>query len=64
MITNYFQDLWDKAEKRGITKYQIGCALFGTKYYRCIYSQGRVSKYMQKRYQEIDETINKLTKRK
>lgn len=64
MILNYFEDLWKKAEKKGISRYQIGCALFGKKKYHLIYLQGRVSKYMQKRYNEIDDTINKLAKRK
>lgn len=64
MILNYFDDLWKKAKKKGVSRYQIGCALFGTVKYRTIYSQGRVSKYMQTRYKEIDDTINKLAKRK
>lgn len=64
MITNYFEDLWKKAEKLGVSKYQIGCELFGKKNYHLIYFQGRVSKYMQKRYKEIDETITTIAKRK
>ena len=62
MITNYFEDLWKKAEKQGISKYQIGCAMFGKDNYRLIYLQGRVSKYMQKRHQEINNKIDKLIK--
>lgn len=62
MITNYFEDLWKKAEKLGITKYQIGCALFDD--YRQIYSQGRVSKRAQKRYAEIDAVIDRLAERR
>ena len=62
MITNYFDDLWKKAEKKGISRYQIGCALFGKEHYNQIYQQGRVSKYMQNRYQEIDAVIDRLAK--
>lgn len=64
MITNYFADLWEKAEKLGIKRAQIGSELFGKDKYRYIYSQGRVSKYMQKRHDEIDKTIDKIAKRK
>ena len=63
MITNYFEDLWKKAKKKGITRYQIGRELFGQKRYHLIYVQGRVSKYMQKRHAEIEKAINKLAKR-
>ena len=64
MITNYFEDLWKKAEKHGISKYRIGCELFGKKKYHLIYIQGRVTPYMQKRHAAIEEAINKLAKRK
>ena len=63
MILNYFDDLWKKAKKKGVSRYQIGCEVFGEDRYRLIYSQGRISKYMQKRYKEIDDAINKLAKR-
>ena len=46
MITNYFIDLWEKAESLGIKKAHIGREMF--KDYRQIYQQGNVSKYMQK----------------
>ena len=62
MIQNYFEDLWKKAEKLGVSKHQIGCEVFGKDKYRYIYNQGRVSKYMQKRYQEIETAINKIAK--
>lgn len=62
MITNYFEDLWKKAEKLGISKRRIGCELFGKDKYRLIYFQGRVSKYMQNRYKKIEKTINELSK--
>lgn len=62
MITNYFIDLWEKAERLGIKRAQIGREMF--KDYRQIYQQGNVSKYMQKRHDEIDATIDRLAKRK
>ena len=62
MITNYFEDLWKKAEKLGISKHKIGCEVFGKKYYRYIYSQGRVTKFAQERYKKIEDAINKLAK--
>ena len=62
MITNYFEDLWEKAEKLGISRHRIGCEVFGKSKYRYIYSQGRVSKYAQQRYKQIEEAINKLAK--
>ena len=64
MITNYFEDLWEKAEKLGVSKHKIGVELFGEKNYRNIYYHGRISKHMQNRYNLIDETIDKLAKRK
>lgn len=64
MIQNYFEDLWKRAEKLGISKYQIGCELFGERKYRLVYTQGRVSKYMQNRHAEIERVINKLATRK
>lgn len=64
MITNYFEDLWKKAEKLGISKFRIGCKVFGKDNYRMIYKQGQVSKYMQKRYTEINNAINELRKEK
>lgn len=64
MFTNYFEDLWKKAEKLGVSKRKIGCEVFGEKYYRYIYCQGRVSEFTKKRYQEIDTAINKLAGRK
>lgn len=64
MIQNYFEDLWKKAEKLGISKHQIGCEVFGKSKYRYIYTQGRVSKYAQERYQQIDDAINKIARRK
>lgn len=64
MITNYFEDLWKKAEKFGISRHRIGCKIFGKDNYRMIYKQGQVSKYMQKRYTEIDNAINELRKEK
>ena len=64
MITNYFEDLWKKAEKLGISKFRIGCKVFGKDNYRMIYKQGQISKYMQKRYTEIDNAINELRKGK
>ena len=64
MILNYFEDLWEKAKKKGIKKYQIGCELYGRKLYTKIYAQGKVSKYMQKRHEEIDAAIDIITKRK
>lgn len=64
MITNYFEDLWKKAEKLGISRHRIGCKVFGKDNYRMIYKQGQVSKYMQKRYEEIDNAINELRKEK
>ena len=64
MITNYFEDLWKKAEKLGISRHRIGCKVFGKDNYRMIYKQGQVSKYMQKRYTEIDNAINELRKEK
>lgn len=59
MLKNHFESLWKKAEKLNISKYKIGVALFGKKYRR-IYTQGVVSEFMKKRYQEIDEVINEL----
>lgn len=64
MINNYFEDLWKKAEKLGISKYAIGIELFGEKHYRSIYLQGKVSNYMKNRYKQIDDTINKLAGKK
>ena len=64
MITNYFEDLWKKAKKLGISKYRIGYKVFGKDNYRMIYKQGQISKYMQKRYTEIDNAINELRKEK
>lgn len=64
MITNYFEDLWKKAEKLGISKFRIGCKVFGKDNYRMIYKQGQISKYMQKRYTEIENAINELRKEK
>lgn len=64
MIQNYFEDLWKKAERLGVSKHQIGCEVFGKKYYRYIYSQGRVTKFQQKRYEQIKNAINKLAGRK
>lgn len=64
MVTNYFEDLWKKAKKLGIKRSEIGRELFGEHHYRYIYTQGRVSSYMQKRYNEIDATIEKLKGRK
>lgn len=64
MITNYFEDLWKKAKKLGISKFRIGCKVFGKDNYRMIYKQGQVSKYMQKRHDEIDSAIDRITKRK
>lgn len=64
MITNYFEDLWEKAEKLGIKKRQIGCKLFGKNKYRLIYFQGKVSKYMQERYNQIDTAIDELKREK
>lgn len=62
MITNYFIDLWEKADRLGIKRSQIGRELF--KDYRQIYQQGNVSKYMQKRYADIDAAIDRLAKRR
>ena len=59
MITNYFEDLWEKAEKLGVSKYKIGREIFG-KNYRMIYIQGRVSKYMQDRHDKIEKAIEKI----
>ena len=53
-----------KAEKLGISKFRIGCKVFGKDNYRMIYKQGQISKYMQKRYTEIDNAINELRKEK
>ena len=64
MITNYFEDLWKKAEKLGVSRHKIGCEVFGKKKYRNIYYQGQISKYAQQRYKEIDNAINKLAKGK
>lgn len=64
MITNYFEDLWKKADRLGIKRSLIGRELFGDDHYRYIYTQGNVSKYMQKRYEEIDATINRLAHRR
>ena len=63
MITNYFEDLWKKADRLGIKRSSIGRELFGNEHYRYIYTQGNVSKYMQKRYKDIDDTINKLARK-
>lgn len=62
MIENYYQDLWDKAEKLGIKRSAIGAQLFVD--YRQIYAQGRITPRMKQRYQEIDQAIDKLAKRK
>lgn len=64
MIENYYQDLWDKADKLGIRRNAIGAALFGVENYRQIYAQGRLTPRMKQRYQEIDQAIDKLAKRK
>lgn len=64
MITNYFEDLWKKAEKLGVKRSAIGRELFGEKHYRYIYIQGNVSKYMQKRHEEIDAAIKRLAQRR
>lgn len=63
MITNYFDDLWKKAEKLGIKRSVIGRELFGDNHYRYIYSQGRVSSYMQKRHDDIDAVIDRLAQK-
>ena len=64
MVENYYQDLWNKAEKLGIRRKAIGAALFGVEKYRQIYAQGRITPRMKQRYQEIDRIICELAKRK
>ena len=64
MITNYFEDLWEKAEKLGIKKGTIGVEMFGQEKYRYIYTQGRVSSYMIKRHADIDAAIDRIAQRR
>lgn len=64
MVENYYQDLWDKAKRLGVKRNAIGAELFGTRHYRYIYSQGRITPRMKQRYQEIDQIICELAKRK
>lgn len=64
MTTNYFTDLWEKAEKLGIKKAAIGVEMFGQQKYRYIYIQGRVSPYMIKRHADIDAAIDRIAQRR
>lgn len=64
MITNYFEDLWEKAEKLGIKKGTIGVEIFGQKKYRYIYTQGHVSPHMIKRHADIDAAIDRIAQRR
>lgn len=64
MTTNYFADLWEKAEKLGIKKGTIGVEIFGQKKYRYIYTQGRVSPHMIKRHADIDAAIDRIAQRR
>ena len=61
---NYFEDLWKKAAKKRVSKFRLGVAIFGKKYYRYIYAQGRPTKRALEMYKRIDETIDKLAKEK
>ena len=61
---DYFTDLWKKAQKLGISRFQVGMAIFGKEKYRQIYKQGKATQREIDMYNLIDKTIKELAKRK
>ena len=61
---NYFEKLWVKAKKKGVSRFRLGVAIFGAEHYRYIYSQGKATQREIDMYNLIDKTIDKLAKEK